>query len=329
MQPTHPTMPTPTMPASAPQPEPPPGTHERGYTLQTLIVTAIATLLAVMAAVLVVAVTTSAADDLAGTPPDIQTPCQPWEIHDLTREAAGVGGGKPGRHLIATWPYSFTPSGETGSGGVTSSAIGCFAPCYLKLNDYFDFYVDTAIQQTYDYLRNNRQYFGKVTLTGVHSDNFIPYTQGDLKYDTSNRNPDYYFNEEDAGRTEYEVRLGVVSELGPNLPSDRGHARNLSVDTYVGVTSGNVDWVRNRHQESTSGYFWDSQGIIRFVGVAYVIGEKTEFGAPVAVAAPPVSKLSKMAVKAVVDARACDVYHTVTGEVLASSDASRVGRVLH
>ncbi len=104
-----------------------PSRDERGITLQTLIVTAVLVLMAVAAGVVVVAITNSASDDLSEQSPDLEAKCAPWEFHDPEREALGIGGGEPIETERITTP---TP----GRGGVTSSGIGCFAPCYLSVH---------------------------------------------------------------------------------------------------------------------------------------------------------------------------------------------------
>jgi len=107
-----------------------PSRDERGITLQTLIVTAVLVLMAVAAGVVVVAITNSASDDLSEQSPDLEAKCAPWEFHDPEREALGIGGGEPIETERITTP---TP----GRGGVTSSGIGCFAPCYLSVTEPF------------------------------------------------------------------------------------------------------------------------------------------------------------------------------------------------
>ncbi len=91
---------------------------ERGFTLQTLIVTAVLVLVAVGAALVLVAINRSSSDDFeeAGNI-DIDAKCQTWEIHLATLEAAGRGG-------------------PEGNGGVFSSNIGCLAPCYWEITNW-------------------------------------------------------------------------------------------------------------------------------------------------------------------------------------------------
>ena len=91
---------------------------ERGYTLQTLIITAVLVLVAVGAALVLVAINRSSSDDFeeAGNI-GIDGKCQTWEIHLATLEAAGHGG-------------------PEGHGGVFSSNIGCLATCYWEITDW-------------------------------------------------------------------------------------------------------------------------------------------------------------------------------------------------
>ena len=91
---------------------------ERGFTLQTLIVTAVLVLVAVGAALVLVAINRSSSDDFeeAGNV-GLEGKCQTWEIHLATLEAAGHGG-------------------PEGHGGVFSSNIGCLATCYWEITGY-------------------------------------------------------------------------------------------------------------------------------------------------------------------------------------------------
>ena len=93
---------------------------EKGFTLQTLIVTAVLVLVAVGAALVLVAINRSSSDDFeeAGNI-GIEGKCETWEIHVATLEAAGHGG-------------------PEGYGGVASSNIGCLAPCYWDITGYID-----------------------------------------------------------------------------------------------------------------------------------------------------------------------------------------------
>ena len=94
-----------------------PASDERGFTLQTLIVTAVLVLVAAAAAVVIIAITTNSSDDLESQEIDIGSRCMPWEMHDQQLEARGHGG--PQAH-----------------GGIQSSAIGCRRVCYLRFHPW-------------------------------------------------------------------------------------------------------------------------------------------------------------------------------------------------
>ena len=139
---------------------------EVGYTLQTLIVTAVFVLAAVGVGIGLLAINSSSSSDFeeAGRT-GVERRCMPNEVKDPDQEARGVNGinpvyrgtaSTPGGITIAiyrtddqivadnigcnpicgTWEY-FDPGraaagigGPDGSGGIYSTARGCFAPCY-------------------------------------------------------------------------------------------------------------------------------------------------------------------------------------------------------
>ena len=181
---------------------------ERGITLQTLIVTAVLVLMAVAAGVIIVAITDNSADDLEDQASDIDGRCQPWEIHDTELEAIGAGGGK--EHL-GEGPTGTVPGTSTGQGGVTSSKVGCLAPCYLqaKTTDAFDVHT---------------------TLLEIITDSD---TAARLVFDTSNRPPmEPPINASKKG----EYRLGVTYQRTSNefdtfkIPSDTTLSRYKNGD---------------------------------------------------------------------------------------------------
>lgn len=156
---------------------------ERGITLQTLIVTAVLVLMAVAAGVIIVAITDNSADDLEDQASDLDGRCQPWEIHDTELEAIGAGGGGDGKHDKAdsdVRPIDRTP----GQGGVTSSKVGCLAPCYLQANVNEDMRVPFPVL-----------------------DDFVFDGGASLEFDTSNRAP-----APPANKSSTELRLGVTYE---------------------------------------------------------------------------------------------------------------------
>ena len=69
-------------------------------------------LLAVATGVVIAAVTTNSSNDLEDQASDLEGKCAGSEAHDVEAEARGVGG-------------------PSGSGGVTSSKIGCLSACYF------------------------------------------------------------------------------------------------------------------------------------------------------------------------------------------------------
>ena len=300
---------------------------ERGFTLQTLIVTAVVVLLAVAAGVVIIAITRSSTDDLVGTQSKLDGPCKPWEIHDTELEAAGAGGGEPSFHK-ASETDTYQPSGSPGAGGYTSSAVGCLAPCYLILNDQYDVIIDLAIQENAAYfLQKHAQDNSWYDITGGDGINpnvshFTSFQQGNLKYDTSNRLPKYPLwqggiTDEMPGR--YEVRVGVVSEISPNQVSQ------FKVDTNVG-SKVDLSFDRFIKNISATGAMWN--GDLNLMLARPEERDNTPLGTPLGLADPPFSKGSNMAIRAVAEARACDVYDTATNEVLASSDESRVGAII-
>ena len=121
---------------------------EVGFTLQTLIVTAVLVLVAVAASLGLLAITSSSSDDFeeAGQT-NVEARCAPNEIRDPDLEARGAKGVNQTYREIqaeaigcnpicATWEY-YDPGraaagagGPEGSGGLYSTDTGCFAPCY-------------------------------------------------------------------------------------------------------------------------------------------------------------------------------------------------------
>ena len=138
---------------------------ESGFTLQTLIVTAVVVVLAIGVGLLLFALTSSSSEDLedAGRRGD-DAACGPNEVWDAVYWTRGIGGpnGQRGvtsksvgcKPYCATWEFvaelsedgekyvqgslallaGKTPiGGPDGAGGVFSSNIGCFAPCYWEI----------------------------------------------------------------------------------------------------------------------------------------------------------------------------------------------------
>ena len=86
----------------------------QGFTLQTLVVTAVLVLLAAGAGVLLTAMTTAANRDLANQQPSADGPCTQVEIYDINVAAAGIKGS---------------------NAGVPGSAIGCIPACVSEWHE--------------------------------------------------------------------------------------------------------------------------------------------------------------------------------------------------
>ena len=97
---------------------PPRTADQRGYTLQTLIVTAVVVVVAVIVTVVLIAITSNANEDLAASDSDMKSRCGPGEIFDPELHAAGHGS-------------------VAAHGGIKSSAIGCWQFCYIESNELF------------------------------------------------------------------------------------------------------------------------------------------------------------------------------------------------
>lgn len=95
-----------------PSPEPR-AADQRGITLQTLIVTAVLVAMSFVAAAIIIAITNTQEQNLEDSSRANTTDanCEPWEIYDITRAAAGRGGG---------------------FGGIGSSGEGCIRVCYVR-----------------------------------------------------------------------------------------------------------------------------------------------------------------------------------------------------
>jgi len=181
---------------------PSPNTAERGITLQTLVITAVLVLLAVAAGVVIVAITDSASDDLEEQSPDLEAKCAPWEIHDPELEAAGVGGGE----LIEVDENGMViGSPKPGRGGVTSSKIGCLAPCYVTMPPN-GLTLDDLVAQD--------------PIVGVSR----------LKFDTSNRPPESGIREFRVGVT---YRRGTATGLQQDDDSSTGYGYKIVVGGEV------------------------------------------------------------------------------------------------
>ena len=282
-------------------------------------------MLAVAASVTILAVSHSASQGLTGSQQNFRTPCQPWEIYDPMLEASGLGGGNRAEFLAQPNPPEIDAHN---TGGVVSSATGCIAPCYLILRRG-DYTVDLAISQSYAHHH-----------LPIHQG--LPFSElqrfweeGDLKYDDSNRLPQYESVSEPGwganGGWEFEVRIGVVHALG-FLSEHRYHR----TDTFIGQldeTGANIDtivpYTTTRSRWHGNFYFLDSTlgDPIRSYWAAGRHARNPQI-TPIGWAEPPFSQGSNMAIRADRGEQACDVYDTNTEEILASSDWRRVGEML-
>ena len=254
-------------------------------------------LLAVAAGVVVIAITRSAQDDLSRTPPKTDGPCEPWEIHDLELAAKGAGGGQ----LLSYRQAPGSPPNDvlTGSGGVTSSAIGCLPPCYIAIR------IDDII--TIDWLTPNRS-----------SGSFIV-------YDVSNRPARFYLDDDTPNPISHdsyhEVRAGVVSAL-PYYADDF----DKRVDTF---TDADRSEPREALAKSATGAIWNPElrrSLVVHFRDLHDAGATESF--PVGLQPPPVNKGSTLELRALAGPQVCEVYDTATGEVMKSSDPSREGLII-
>ena len=133
---------------------------ESGFTLQTLIVTAVVVVVAIGVGLLFITLTSSSSGDLEDAGRSGQeAACAHSEVPDAVYKTRGLGGtvGKGGvvssavgcKPYCAAWEfgasfdgYEYEPGGSgpsspfggpEGRGGVFSSKIGCFAPCYWEV----------------------------------------------------------------------------------------------------------------------------------------------------------------------------------------------------
>ena len=289
-------------------------TDERGYTLQTLIITAVVALLAVAAGVVVVAITRNAQQDLEGVTSKTDGPCMPWEIHNVELAAAGAGGGQEAhyeriheRDMLRTSKVQ----GQPGAGGVTSSAPGCLAPCYLTLNDFFDYTLDMAMFEAGELAAwAQRQPNPDLHALPLETRNG-PVGEGDLKFDTSNRPPD---NQYAAGQlvSSYreggvEVRVGVAYEY---WPQDVWRRADIITDTAKDIQPlSNVKQIMNLPNVDT---IWNSDNI-GFDGIGELLL------VPLGWTVPPVHRDGRVAIRVAASGDACEIYDKHTDEILASS----------
>ena len=293
--------------------------NDQGFALQTLIVTAVLVLMAIAAGVVTVAITNSSSDDLVDSQPDIAGPCKPWEIFDPILAAHEAGGGEKISIVYdisnPVSPYEGgDPVVSTGAGGIASSGIGCLAPCYLTLNDAHDLTLDlvllgdTADRPPYEGQLPN---LGGQAVSGPGA--------GDLKFDISNRLPKYAPGES-AEASELEVRIGVVTEV---RQADDFNQR-FRFDTFLykvqDSTSDAGAW-RWLAANTTTGSVWNGTFLLSRDGAtqAAIRSQTTPAGVAYGTHDPPILKEATVAIRVSTDNQACEIYDTVTGEILLSS----------
>ena len=292
---------------AAPEPAP----TECGYTLQTLIVTAVTVLLAALASTLLTAMASSSASDLAESPPDIAAKCRPWETFNPQLAAAEAGGGDP-RITDNPLRSDLREHSASGPGGITSSGIGCLAPCYLTLNDGYDATIDLVLKPDNSHLNQPEHEF--LALSRSWYDQPEPVVRGPepghLKYDASNRPPASPSRNQD-GVFEMEVRLGLTYGRPYVHSADSG-------DPDITVASDPSDtlagWII---PEVAGNYAFHTYQ----VGNENRVGRKysADFTAwEMGMNEPPKLTDSQLAVR-VAPGQACEIYHTATGEVLLDS----------
>ena len=264
---------------------------------------AVLALLAATSTVVIVAIAQSAARDLEAAPPDIAGPCQPWEIYDLELKVAGAGGGGQfTKHGIGSQANNVRAPAAPGQAGITSSAPGCFAPCYLTLNDRYDARLDFAVKKDASHIRKHDP-------DGNPGD-FRQASATDLKFDLSNRAPRQGFKD---GRLWQEVRLGVT------------YARaRIGIADTVDAAAKSFSWPANDRpyvdlfSDAATSHIWDthlggnSRGPNRYYnGDARIKA--------VGYNEPPTGRDSNIAAKVTADNKACVIYNAATGEIYLDS----------
>ena len=290
--------------------------REQGYTLQTLIITAVVVLLAVAAGVVIVAVIRSAIDDFAKTPPDIEALCKPWEIYDPELAAIGAGGGEEAFYEIrqtGVGTYSSRFKGSPGAGGVTSSAIGCLAPCYLTIDLNSDLVLDEVVlvgSSEQEALWGREPYTGitgRFRSNGGRNQNYL------FKFDTTNRPPsDNYVKTgpligfSSGGQ---EIRLGVAHKYWPAYPE-----WGADIHTKLEFISGNQnnDSLQRLLELPTVDSIWNRGKLLDVP----TDDDLTPLLEPFGWKAPPTFKDGNVAVRVSADGSACEIYNKHTSEII-------------
>ena len=279
--------------------------------MQALIVTAVVALLAALAGTVLTAMTTSSASDLADSPPDIAAKCRPWETFDPQLAAAEVGGGD--LHITDNPLRSDLREHSTsGPDGITSSGIGCLAPCYLTLNDGYDATIDLVIKPDNSHLNQPRHEFLALSRSWYNQPEPVVRgpEPGHLKFDTSNR-PPVSPSRNQAGVFEMEVRLGLTYGRPYVHSADSGDPDIIVASDPNALLA---DWII---PEVAGDYAFHTYQ----VGNENRVGRKysADFTAwEMGTNEPPKLTDSQLAVR-VAPGKVCEIYNTVTGEVLLDS----------
>ena len=218
---------------------------------------------------------------------DLDRPCAPWEIYDPEMEAAQMGGGGVHAFMQVGEPDRYSGPAMPGSSGVTSSGPGCFAPCYLTLNDVGDGRLDMVIMaDETNVLANDNKSMELRESPMVQTMGSYP-----LIFNTSNRPPI-------AGNGQRgEVRVGVTY--------------NREKTTNPDVTQTDIE---QRHswliRQANTDYVWSTDIALdpSYLPVRAV-------GTHV----PPTDKDYTIAIMVTPEQDGCVIYHTVTGQIYLDS----------
>ena len=218
---------------------------------------------------------------------DLERPCAPWEMYVPDLEAAQIGGG--GRHTFMSVGEPGSASGPAmpGTSGVTSSGLGCFAPCYLTLNDVGDGRLDTVIMaDATNVLAHDNSSMEPRETPMVETMGSYP-----LVFNTSNRPPI-------AGNGRRgEVRVGVTYNREKTMSS--------------GITQTDIEqnhvWLMD---QANTDYVW-STDIVLDPSYLPVMAVGTHV--------PPTDEDYSVAIMVTPEQDGCVIYHTVTGEIYLDS----------
>ena len=222
-----------------------------GFTLQTLIITAVVVVIAIGVGLLFIALTSSSSEDLedAGRS-GIEGSCAPNELLDAVYVRRGIGGpnsqgGVESKAVgckphCATWEFVAAPSaggeyklggtgegspigGPDGKGGVFSSNIGCFAPCYWDVGTPYQVQGSPFELIGINLHKEGHQKSAPFTNPGSR-----------LRYYNDNRPPDVY-----------EIRLGVTYKRALELDPSHRNAQHSGTELGTELQSSIQKFGRN------------------------------------------------------------------------------------